>query len=248
MHSINRVVRAVTQSVALACVVGSLPLAAHAALEGRDADQNPGNGFEAYYDTVLGITWLADAGYVATSGYAELPELPWGQAVSWANGLDFHGVTGWRLPSVISRISTTPLDQIASGSGADAHNSELGHMYYTNLNLGADLSPNRGTVQIPGVDHGVILNFSSELFWTQDTYTPKPSRAWALWTSFPFAGSQAYVGKILYGGAWAVHDGDPFGFVPGPAPAVDEPASLWLLTAGLGVGAFMQRKRRVKAS
>ena len=76
------------------------------------------------------------------------------------------------------------LDQIASGLG-DGHKSELGHMYYTNLNLGADLSPNRGTVQIPGVDHGVILNFSSELFWTQDTYTPKPSRAWALWTSFP---------------------------------------------------------------
>ena len=32
-------------------------------------------GLEAYYDTVLGITWLADAGYVAIR-YAELPELP----------------------------------------------------------------------------------------------------------------------------------------------------------------------------
>lgn len=232
----------------LACALSSVPLMAHAALEGRDADKNPDNGFEAYYDTVLDITWLTDAGYAGTTGFAETGDLPWSQAVAWAQSLDFQGVTGWRLPSVASKISTGTLEQISAGVGADARTGELGYMYHVNLDLDGDLSPNRGTIQIPGLDKGIILNFSSELYWTQDTYTLRPSRAWALWTSFPFAGSQAYVGKILYGGAWAVHDGDPFGFVPGPAPAVDEPATLWLLVAGLGVGGFMQRKRRVKAS
>ena len=39
-------------------------------LLGRDLDGDLTNGFEAYYDTVLDITWLADAHYALTSGYA----------------------------------------------------------------------------------------------------------------------------------------------------------------------------------
>lgn len=35
-------------------------------LQGRDLDGNLAT-FEAYYDTVLGITWLADANYAKTS-------------------------------------------------------------------------------------------------------------------------------------------------------------------------------------
>ncbi len=39
----------------------------HAALQGRDLDGNLAT-FEAYYDTVLDITWLADANYAMTIG------------------------------------------------------------------------------------------------------------------------------------------------------------------------------------
>ncbi len=232
----------------LACALSSVPLMAHAALEGRDADKNPDNGFEAYYDTVLDITWLADAGYSATTGALPADGAMWWSAASWVQGLDFFGVNGWRLPEVTSRISTKSIDLVTPGAGSDARASELGHMYYANLELGGDQSPARGSILIPGLRDGVIRNFSADLFWTKDTYQGNVMTAWALWTSFPFSGSQAYVPKVAKGGAWAVHDGDPFGFVPGPAPAVDEPATLWLLVAGLGVGGFMQRKRRVKAS
>ncbi len=44
--------------------------AAQASLQGRDADGNAANGFEAYYDNVLGITWLADANHAYSSGQA----------------------------------------------------------------------------------------------------------------------------------------------------------------------------------
>ena len=36
-------------------------------LQARDVDAN--GVVDAYYDTVLDITWLADANYVQTSGY-----------------------------------------------------------------------------------------------------------------------------------------------------------------------------------
>lgn len=54
--------------VALGCGV---PLAlcagfAQAALQGRDLDGHISNGFEAYYDTALDITWLADANVFVT--------------------------------------------------------------------------------------------------------------------------------------------------------------------------------------
>ena len=36
-------------------------------LQGRDLDGNAGNGFEAYYDTALDLTWLADGNHALTS-------------------------------------------------------------------------------------------------------------------------------------------------------------------------------------
>ena len=43
-----------------ACVLGFISISSHAALLGRDLDGNLSTA-EAYYDTVLGITWLGDA-------------------------------------------------------------------------------------------------------------------------------------------------------------------------------------------
>ncbi len=60
-------------------------------LLGRDLDGNDAT-FEAYYDTVLDITWLADANYAQTSGYD-------------ADGMmDYRlaslGFSNWRLPRI----------------------------------------------------------------------------------------------------------------------------------------------------
>lgn len=224
---------------------------AHAALQGRDADKDASNGFEAYYDTVLDITWLADANYAKTSGaYADaFPTggMWWNFAVSWAQNLEFFGATDWRLPHVISKISSGTLEDVSAGKGSAALESELGYMYYTHLRLGGNPTPSSGTITLGGVPGGYIKNFVADLYWTGDTFGANPTLAWGLWTSYPFAGSQAYVPKILSEYAWAVHDGDPFGVkvIPDtPLPAVDEPSTAMLLLAGLGVAAHMLRQRK----
>jgi len=60
-------------------------------LEGRDLDGNAAT-FEAYYDTVLDITWLADANAAGTL-------MNWVDAKAWVSNLNVSGITGWRLPT-----------------------------------------------------------------------------------------------------------------------------------------------------
>ena len=62
-------------------------------LQARDFDANPAT-IEGYYDTVLGVTWLADANANGT--------MTWDAANAWAAGLDFGaGIDNWRLPTMI---------------------------------------------------------------------------------------------------------------------------------------------------
>lgn len=55
--------------VLLSCLIAGLfSSAANATLLGRDLDGNASTA-EAFFDTVLNITWLGDANYARTSGY-----------------------------------------------------------------------------------------------------------------------------------------------------------------------------------
>jgi len=80
----------------------------------RDLDGNAAT-FEAYYDTVLDITWLADAEYSVTPGssdYSAIIYMSWSAANAWAAGLNPYGsgITGWRLPTVSPVDGTTADD------------------------------------------------------------------------------------------------------------------------------------------
>ena len=253
MRSISLDFSPVHLAAASALVGATLAVPAYAALQGRDVDKDASNGFEAYYDTVLDITWLADANYAKTSGaYADaFPTggMWWDFAVTWTQNLNYFGATDWRLPKVISKISSGTLAEVSAGRGATALESELGYMYYTHLHLGDNPTPSSGTIALSGVPDGYIKNFVADLYWTSDRFAGNQSLAWGLWTSYPFAGSQAYVPRVLPEYAWAVHDGDPFGVkvvVPDtpPLPAVDEPSTAMLMLAGLGVAAHMVRQRK----
>lgn len=83
---------------------------AHAALQGRDLNGSLGS-FEAYYDTVLDITWLADANAGAGSSYDNGSNttdgrMTWANANAWAANLSFYNpltnqtYADWRLPTV----------------------------------------------------------------------------------------------------------------------------------------------------
>jgi hypothetical protein len=61
-------------------------------LQARDLDGNPST-VEAYYDTVLNITWLPST---VPGSY----DINWNAINDLFNGLDINGVTGWRLPTM----------------------------------------------------------------------------------------------------------------------------------------------------
>ena len=145
---------------------------ANAELLARDLDGD-NSTVEAYYDTVLDITWLADARLAASEtfgveGINEQGRMYWDTAVAWIEALNAAGGTGylgidtWRLPN------DTPLDPVAfpdynlnfSGDGSTdggyagpegwSSASELGHMYYVTLgNLQiCDVIPETGRCRI----------------------------------------------------------------------------------------------------
>ena len=126
-------------------------------LEGRDLDGNLITA-EAYYDTVLGITWLADANYAGMT-------MDWATANSWATGLDPYGsgITGWRLPTmigtpncVVSRTGGTDCGwNVRTTSGSPPYPaatvySEMASMYYDTLGNLALADPSTGITPQPG--------------------------------------------------------------------------------------------------
>lgn len=235
-------VKLLVSSLRVSALSAAIASSAHAALQGRNVDGNMANGYEAFYDTTLDITWLADPNFGETSNALPATGSWWSWSKNWAESLNYFGATEWRLPRVQSKISTgTPAD-FQVGFGAGVSKSELGHMFYVNLQLPPGGSTVPDIVAIPGLPGESIKNFRAQLYWTEDVYAPNPALAWALWTSSPFVGSQAFLGKVFPGGAWAVHDGDVFAR---PAiPAVPEPSAIWMMLAGIGVAAFSWRRQQ----
>jgi hypothetical protein len=56
-----------------------------------------GNGM--VYDDVQHLTWLQDANYAATTGYAAGGYMSWGIAYDWAQTVTVGGFSDWRMPS-----------------------------------------------------------------------------------------------------------------------------------------------------
>lgn len=249
----------------LACTGG-----AHAALQGRDVDGVAANGYEAFYDTVLNITWLADANYAKTSGFDATGAMSWDRATDWVAALSFLGVGGWRLPhfeplngvSIVS-YARVPEDyyngHIDLGYNNTSSRNELSYMYYVNLHLQGSISPEgvfqsgvgvdpSGVQSVPDVAGGHIVNLQSNMYWTNVRDPDEFQKYWGLWMKSFATGSNGRDYGYNKHDAWAVHDGDPFKVsipiaVPNAAPAVDEPASAWLMLAGLGMSTFLMRRR-----
>lgn len=189
-------------------------------LQGRDLDGNLANGFEAYYDTSLNISWLAAA-------QAPAGNLSWSQAKAWAAGLNLGGVVGWRLPLVTPggdgscQFASSGTD---CGYNVNSANSELAHMFYVTLGNLSTVAPGGG-----GQPGGGLTNsgpFSAVFegdYWSGTPYGPDPSeQAWFFNTG---AGLQMNASKTFTLAAWAVHNGD--------VALVPEPESWALMLLGL---------------
>jgi hypothetical protein len=193
---------------------------AHAALEGRDLNGSI-NSVEAYYDTDLNITWLADANYAQTSSYDADGLMTWAAATTWAANLSFtDGINiygNWRLPT----SDTCALYGCTS--------SEMGHLFYIELGMNAN--------QTPGVTK--FTNLQTFGYWsgTEDAFDPTNS-AW----SFYFSGGLQI--PNIKTGTWyalAVSPGDV------GIAAVPEASTWAMLLVGLGlVGVATQRRKLAK--
>lgn len=212
-------------------------------LHGRDLDGNL-TTFEAYYDTVLNITWLAGANYAYISDYQTLNNgrMTWVDANAWAASLNPYGsgITGWRLPTVTdtgtSGCNYSTTGGTDCGYNVDTATGEMAHLFYNTLgNLAYYDTSGSGPQAGWGLTNtGPFSNVQSGNYWSATEYAPATSYAW----HFNFAyGSQLSTNKTSNFYAWAVHAGDV------GASAVPVPAAAWLFASGLLGLVGMGRKR-----
>jgi hypothetical protein len=185
---------------------------------------------EAYYDTILDITWLADANYAQTSGFDDDGRMNWEDANAWVSGIDINGITGWRLPTLspidgVSFNTNFSNNATTDGNYADSEGwvgltgspvSELGHLFYVTLgNIGwctpDDANPSSCVEQTGWaiINTGPFSNLNTfegnGHYWTDTEMNL--STAW----SFGFYGGAQIGGpKSTTFKGWAVHDGDIF--------------------------------------
>ncbi|MDE2371459.1 MAG: PEP-CTERM sorting domain-containing protein [Burkholderiales bacterium] len=224
-------------------------------LRARDADghaislADPNAAF--FYDTTLGITWMANMNLKATR--PGTGGMTWYDAKAWAASLNYLGLT-WRLPTVVD--SGAPGCDFSFSGGTDCgYNSltqvggaysEWAHLFYVTLgNLAEYDTSGIRRNGVGGVDWGLVNTAYFQNmptgggYWygNEDASDPGGPEAWSFsdydgWQFVPRKGFTLY--------AVAVHTGDVLVQIPAP-----EPQSLLLAMAGLiGLGAARRRRRR----
>lgn len=253
-HPISALAAAVAASIG---VLAASPAPAHAALVARDLTGD--SVADAYYDTVLNISWYA----VATNFFANQTD-----ASHWAQSLAVGNVSDWRLPNALpvsggsysymfSNNGSTDRGTAATGVGWGTA-SEMGHLFYvTLLNTGywiVDPANPNALVVNPAWDPQAHDNGPMDWvagdapYFAQQTDGPG-NDAWV----FSFRMGLQFIANDgpRNGYALAVHDGDVGNLVGGGGNSVPEPASLLLAGAALvgmggvgGVGGIGGKKRR----
>ena len=196
--------------------------AAHAVLQGRDLNGSAGS-FEAYYDTDLNITWLANANMNGKMDWATATT--WAASLSFTDGVNVYG--NWRLPTTL-----TP-DASCGGTsdpdtGYNCTGSELGHLFYSELGgivgLSIWLSADPDLVK--------FTNIQSYVYWSGSQNAAVTDQAWSFYMNNGFQFAEHKVDSYY---AWAVS--------PGDVAAVPEAQTYALMLAGLGLVGWRARRR-----
>lgn len=233
----------------LLCALGLLMASTtvHAALEARDLNGTPATA-EAYYDTVLGITWLADANYFQTSGADPDGLADYVTLRTWAENLVLGpgGIyQSWRLPQALPsngrgwNYDYISYDGVSSDMGYNhsASTNELGYMFYVNLgNAGARSTSGAVTSCDPNrclTNTGPFVNLMPDQYYMQQLSWLVPYFRLYDGGYFPHPNG----GTEMRG--WVVHDGDI-----GVAVVVPEPGTWALMLAGVAALSSVARRRR----
>jgi hypothetical protein len=207
-------------------------------------------GGQAYYDTVLDITWRTTASGFAGNYY---------DAMTWINSLNssnYLGLNNWRLPIVLNtdgfycdgstynggecgyNVRTKSGDVTQFETGQTVYN-EIAHLYYVTLaNIGQyDTSGNNlGCHPMCRTNDGPFMGLppSSGLpFWQDGTF------GWDRGLFDMRLGNQGYGYNSNTAYAWAVSSGDPLNSVP-------IPAAVWLFGSALGAMGIVRRRAQSK--
>ena len=226
-------------------------------LEPRDLT---GDGVpDAYYDTVLDITWLADANLAASNTFgtggifkgaygAAGGYMLWDTANAWIanmNAANYLGFNDWRLPTMIdtgdpgcdyAKSGGTDCGyNVLTGSAGTTVYSELASMFYDTLGNLAPYDTSGAPRQSWGLSNtGPFSNVVGYFYWFGTEYAPDPIYAW----QFSMGEGYQYIAdKGLGFYVWPVRSGDVISAVPIPAAA-------WLFGSGLiGLLGVASRKR-----
>jgi hypothetical protein len=210
---------------------------AHAALQGRSLDSNLAT-VEAYYDTDLNITWLADANYAQTSekGYAwkTMGKMSWLNAHLFARDLRFFDdvnlitYDNWRLPTATHHNGDWAC------TGINCTDSEMGYLFY--VELGGEAFKSIHTTHNANYNLFSNIQPSDMPYWLDvgdETYN---KAAYFNMRSGQQDGN--YIQDNLFY-AWAVSDGDV-----GIATAVPEASTYAMMLAGLALVGVATRRQR----
>ena len=233
------------RSVTLAVGCSLASVGVQATLLGRLPATPGGSDYQAYYDTVLNITWLADANDAQTSGYDADGLMVWSTALNWIGSLNSAshlGVSDWRLPFIVDIAASgcnfgyTGTDcgyNVATKSGATVY-TELAHLFYDTLANKRYYDGNGGTLGCPGgpnyclINTGPFSHLRPGQYWSGTEYAPHTTDAW--YFRFDF-GAQNYHDKGFATYAWAVRPGDIGAVVDTDGDGVFENADNYSLVA-----------------
>lgn len=254
-----KLIRSLAAAAAL-CVAAT---SANAALLGRDLNGSAGS-FEAYYDTVLDITWLANANLAQTStfgvsGINANGRMEWDTANNWItamNAASYLGISDWRLPAMydIGNDGCT-LNSYASYNGGDCgynvvstgpQASELASLFHATLgNLAyytTSGAVNPACVGCPKWQNTAPFSNlgASNFYWFgQETTTDSfgddyGPTAYYAWYFGPSGAQRPQDKEGSFYNAWAVFDGD--------VQVVPVPAAVWLFGSAMALLAGIRRK------